>query len=128
VRALLDTHAFVWHIQAAAEESSVCRNLIDDRQNELLISIATFWELAIKASIHRAVVEGPVHTFIQAAALHYGVKLLPIELQHVGIVQSLPLHYRDPFDRMLVAQALAEGVPIMSRDAQLDAYGVERIW
>jgi PIN domain nuclease of toxin-antitoxin system len=128
VRALLDTHAFVWHVQAASDESAVCRALIDDRANELLVSIASCWELAIKASIHRAMVDGPVHEFIQGAIAHYGFNLLPVSLEHVGRVQSLPQHHRDPFDRMLVAQALTEGIPILSRDSALDAYGVQRLW
>lgn len=93
------------------------------------VSLATLWELAIKVSIGKLVLkQDSFESFISEGLASSRAELLPIEPKHIQRLVSLPLHHRDPFDRMLVAQALVEGVPIISSDEAFDTYGVERIW
>ncbi|HYE63607.1 MAG TPA: type II toxin-antitoxin system VapC family toxin [Phycisphaerales bacterium] len=128
MKVLLDTHAFVWHVAGAPEESKACREVLLSNDNQVLVSIACCWEMAIKLSTQKLDFEGPIERYVREALALYGFQLLGIELAHLSAVESMPFHHRDPFDRMLVAQALVESVPIVSRDPQLDAYGVQRIW
>lgn len=128
MKILLDTHAFVWAGSDAARLSRRARAQIRDRSNELLLSVASAWELAIKARLGKVELRIPLKDLVVAGLRRPGFSLQPIELQHVLAVQDLPLHHRDPFDRLLVAQAQAEKCPILSRDPAFDAYGVDRIW
>ena len=86
------------------------------------------WHHAIRVSLGKLTIKKPIDKFINAEVAVNRFALLPIGLNHMRALASLPLHHRDPFDRMLVAQALSEGVPIISRDPALDPYGVKRVW
>jgi PIN domain nuclease of toxin-antitoxin system len=99
-----------------------------NRSNEPLVSPATFWEIAIKVSIGKYEVEEELVPFFTKLIAENGMVLLPITIEHAAAVADLPHHHRDPFDRLLVAQAISEGIPIISTDRALDAYSVERIW
>lgn len=126
--ALFDTHAFVW---AAGEEtrlSAEARKIFVERRVEVWVSVASVWEIAIKRSIGKMRAEVTLEEMLRRATVEQGVRLLPIEPTHVLRVESLPHHHRDPFDRLLVAQSLLTGWPLVSSDATLDAYGIERIW
>ena len=128
MRVLLDTHAFLWHLWDSPERSGLCRSLIADPANEILLSTGSWWELAIKQSVGKLGIEMPFDDFLTAAARENRLTLFPIAPAHLRLVAGLPFHHRDPFDRLLVAQSLAEGVPLLSRDEGLDAYGVRRVW
>lgn len=128
MRLLLDTHAFLWAASDTPKLSPTAQALIEDSQNELLLSIASVWEISIKYGLGKlALPQAPVE-FTRSQMQDIGFVLLPIELHHIALIATLPLHHRDPFDRMLVAQDLAEGLPIVSADAVLDAYGGTRLW
>ena len=118
-RLLLDTHVVFWWLMEAPL-SERARFAIEDRQNDALFSMASAWEVAIKQSLGKL---DPPEDFAEAAAGE-GFELLRIELSHVRAVRSLPLHHRDPFDRMLVAQAQVEGLTLVTRDRRLRAYDV----
>lgn len=128
MRILLDTHAFLWAAADAPQLSPKARALFTAADNELLLSVASVWEMAIKASLGKLRLELPLDRLVRGGLAQPGLRLQHIELDHALRVRRLPWHHRDPFDRLLVAQALAEGVPLLSRDAAFDAYGVERIW
>ena len=127
-RALLDTHAFIWFIGGDPRLGRVARALLDDRENEILISVASLWEIAIKHSLGKLTLERPFTEFIPEQLDRQQIKILPITLKHLAEVDRLPFHHRDPFDRLIVAQSLSEAIPVVSADAALDPYGLDRIW
>jgi PIN domain nuclease of toxin-antitoxin system len=128
VRLLLDTHAFLWFVAGSAELSTRARRRIEDVGNERLLSIASVWELAIKASLGKIMLAVPLGELVQEGALDNEISLLPVSREHAVGVGVLPFHHRDPFDRMLAVQAAQEGLTIVSRDDCFDASGVRRIW
>jgi PIN domain nuclease of toxin-antitoxin system len=96
--------------------------------SELLLSIGSCWELAIKHSLGKLELRRPFEEFLPSALAKNAIELLPITLSHLSAVVQLPFHHRDPFDRLLVAQAQVEKIPLVSADGAIDAYGVVRIW
>ena len=128
MRILLDTHAFLWAAADAPQLSRKARACFVSEKNELLLSVASVWEMAIKTSLGKLRLDLPLDRLVRRGLSQPGVRLQHIELSHALRVRRLPFHHRDPFDRLLAAQALAEGVPLLSRDTAFDAYGVERIW
>ncbi len=123
---LLDTHAFLWWLTAAPRLSRRARKVIAD--SRCLLSIASCWEMAIKASLGRLDVPRPLDRFFQQQLEVNGFELLPIALEHAAAVRELPFHHRDPFDRLIAAQARAEEIPLVSSDPVFSKYGVKRIW
>jgi PIN domain nuclease of toxin-antitoxin system len=128
VRIILDTHAFIWWITDSARLSSRAREVVADPRNALVWSAASSWEIAIKSSLGRIDMPEPIGAFLAEQLRLQRVDPLPVEHSHAWRVAEQPFHHRDPFDRLLVAQALVEDLPILSADGQLKAYGVETIW
>jgi len=128
VRLLLDTHALYWYIDGDPQLSATVQALIQDASNEVLVSPASYWEIAIKISIGKWQLNRPYEEFIDIGLNQYGFKTLPIRPTHTARLIGLPFHHKDPFDRLLVAQAIVEDVPVISSDPRLDAYGITRIW
>jgi len=127
MRILLDTHAWLWMNAEPERLSSEALGLVQDLSNELLLSAASAWEIALKVGIGKLVLPEPPSRYIPSRMQAGGVISLPVTVAHAAAVADLPHHHRDPFDRMLVAQAKLEGVPILTSDPQLGAYDVERI-
>lgn len=127
MRLLLDTHAFLWFVTGDGRLSPRARRALADEDNELLLSAASVWEMAIKARLGRLTLPGTVEEYV-AEKVAGGLAILPIELTHAAAVESLPFHHRDPFDRLIVAQALAENLPIVSADPAFRHYGVKVVW
>lgn len=126
---LLDTHAFLWFIQDDPRLSEKSRTLIEEGTNELLVSVASLWEIAIKVRIDKLQVGVPFGRFMSSQIELNRAELLGIDISHTAVIATLPLHHRDPFDRMIIAQAIVEQVPIVSADTTFDAYsGVTRLW
>src|SRR5437868_10887579 len=119
---LLDTHTMLWFFWDDSLLSSSARSLIEDPANRKLVSIATCWEIAIKVSTGKLTLGEPSSTYLQREITRNLFELLPITLEHVTEVETLPYHHRDPFDRLLIAQAILEKVPIVSIDAAIDPY------
>ena len=128
MRVLLDTHAMYWYIEGDPQLSATARTLIQDASNEILISPASYWEIAIKVSIGKWKLNRTYEEFIDIGLNKYGFQVLPILPTHTARVIGLAFHHKDPFDRLLVAQALVESIPIISNDPALDAYGITRLW
>lgn len=128
MRLLLDTNAFLWWIADDARLARRARRAIANRANECLLSVASCWEIAIKASLGKLTLAAPVERFVSDQLAANGCGLLPIDLAHASRVAVLPFHHRDPFDRLLAAQALIEGLALVSADAVFRRYGVRRIW
>lgn len=128
MRLLLDTHAFLWFILDDSRLSTAARNLIEDPANAVEISPASYWEIAIKIRLNKYSLPLPFQPFIETQIAANNFTILPIEPRHTSLLTTMPLHHRDPFDRLLVAQVLSEGIPLVSVDARLDAYGIRRQW
>jgi PIN domain nuclease of toxin-antitoxin system len=128
MRLLLDTHAFLWFIMGSSSLSPSTRDLIEDGANERFLSAASLWEIAIKVSIGKLTLSAPFDVLFPEQLDSNGIGLLGIEAAHTAVVSTLPFHHRDPFDRLLVAQAVVEGMPIISTDIAFDAYPVTRLW
>jgi PIN domain nuclease of toxin-antitoxin system len=128
VTLLLDTHTFLWFCQNDPSLSASANALLEDPGHRKLVSLATCWEIAIKAGLGKLVLSEPSGTYIPNALARTLFELLPISLAHATAVESLPPHHRDPFDRLLVAQARIEAIPLVSADVAFDAYGITRLW
>ena len=128
MKLLLDTHAFLWFISGDAALSGKARALIEDEANDKLVSIGSLWEIAIKNSIGKLPLAKPFGQIIPEQLQRGGFEVLGLTVEHAAQLAQLPLHHRDPFDRMLVAQCLAENPPLVSSDAALAAYGIKRLW
>lgn len=128
MRVLLDTHTFLWAVNDSPQLSDRARTIVEDPNNELHLSIASLWEIAIKLSTGKLKLALPFLELATQKTGQHGVMLLPITPAHLDLVTTLPFHHRDPFDRLIVAQCLAEGVPVLSRDDAFDDYEVVRLW
>ncbi|MGH9900073.1 MAG: type II toxin-antitoxin system VapC family toxin [Pyrinomonadaceae bacterium] len=125
---LLDTHAFLWFIMGNSNLSATARALIEDATNEKFLSVASLWEIAIKLSINKLFLLSPFKLLIPQQLDLNGIKLLNIKVDHTAVVATLPFHHRDPFDRLLIAQAIVEVMSVISIDVTYDAYPVTRLW
>jgi len=125
---LLDTHTVLWFWWDDPQLSVTARTQICDPANRKLVSPATAWEVAIKVSLKKLDIGGPYRGFFPQHMLRNNFEWLAISDDHLAALVDLPFHHKDPFDRLLIAQALTEGIPIVSADAQFDAYGVTRVW
>jgi PIN domain nuclease of toxin-antitoxin system len=128
VRVLLDTHAFLWWISDDPRLSEKAREIIADGRNELFFSAASGWEISIKAGLGRLKVAGDLQRFIANQLSRNAIKILPIYLSHTLHTRVLPDHHRDPFDRILVSQAILEEMPLLSADPKMSRYPVEVVW
>ena len=132
MRVLLDTHACLWALQGDSQLSATVSRIITDPGNESLLSIASLWEMAIKVRKGTLIVNTGRQPFAQTILRDLRaarIGLLDISPNHALAVSTLPLSgHKDPCDRLIAAQAMIEGMPLLSRDTRLDQYGVQRIW
>jgi PIN domain nuclease of toxin-antitoxin system len=127
MKLLLDTHAFLWFVDDSPRLSAQAKALLES-DVELLISMASLWEIAVKNSIGKLTLAQPYETFIRQQLAQNSIEILPIKVAHLSVICTLPFHHRDPFDRLLLAQALVEQLPVVSADTVFDMYAVERLW
>lgn len=128
MRLLLDTQAFLWFLLDDPQLSATARKLIIDPLNDIEISPATYWEIAIKISISKYSLPEPFEQFMEREIVSNQFRILHIEPRHTTPLTTLPFHHRDPFDRLLIAQAMVEQIPIVSSDSAMDAYPITRLW
>jgi len=128
MRMLLDTHAFLWFVTSDPLLSAAALALLVDPGNEVFLSPASYWEVAIKVSLGKYPMTVPFDQFFTQGIDGNDISILPLEIRHAAVLSSLPMHHKDPFDRMIIAQALVEQVPVVSIDEALDAYGITRLW
>ncbi len=124
---LLDTHTLIWFIEGDENLSDIARKSIERRKITNYVSIASLWEIAIKINIGRLEIKVPFHQ-IREKIFENGFQILPISFEDTLIISSLPLFHRDPFDRIIIAQAMANNLTIISRDEHLGAYDIKQIW
>lgn len=131
MKILLDTHTLIWFYQNARNLSLTAKNLIESTENESYISMATLWEMAIKTGLGKLEIGSQFEKFVEDFT-NNGIQILSIETKHIFQYRTLPFHHGDPFDRMIVAQALVDKMDIISIDAVMDQYLVgsdlSRLW
>lgn len=128
MRILVDTHVFVWYVQNNERLPKSIVSLINDGRNDILLSVVSVWEMAIKQSTGKLNLGSPYASFIEEQMKLNKMELLPIKLAHTEIVTTLQFYHRDPFDRLLMAQAIAEDIVIVSTDSIFSLYPVQTMW
>lgn len=125
---LLDTHILIWFISGDEQLNFYAKQLIENEENELLISIASLWEIAIKYNLGKLQLQKPYEQLFPEQLEENNIDILKVKIDHLKLLCNLPLYHRDPFDRIIVCQALFEQIPIISKDNILDNYGIKREW
>jgi PIN domain nuclease of toxin-antitoxin system len=128
MRLLLDTHSLLWFLDGDKRLSERARIMIEDGQNDVLASIAGLWEAAIKHSLGKLDLGLPFEELIPDQLEANSIAVLGVEVPHIVRLIKLPLHHRDPFDRIMIAQSLVEDLPVIGMDTAFDLYGVKRLW
>ncbi len=131
MKLLLDTHTFLWQATGDVRLSAVAASLLTDSTNELFVSMASFWEIAIKAGLGKLVLTAPFLAFVNTAINGYGISVLPIALGDCAAYEQLPFpdpQHRDPFDRLIVVHAQQHKLSLVTADRAFDAYGITRLW
>lgn len=126
MESLLDTHAFLWYLLGDSNLGSKAKDAIDTKTG-LYFSIASLWEISIKINVGKLQLNRPFEDLPKELE-YINVQILPITFEDTEIYTSLPLHHRDPFDRILVAQAINHSLVLISRDEAFDAYPIQRVW
>lgn len=128
---LIDTHTFLWFTEGCSDLSYTALELIMDKNNEIFISIASLWEISIKTAIGKLAIAGSYELVIEDVTEN-DMQILPINFAHTVIQNKLPLYHRDPFDRIIISQALVENMDLISKDSIFDNYlldkEIKRIW
>src|SRR6185503_2486282 len=128
MRLLIDSHALIWYVDQHQQLSSTSHAAMSDPANELLLSAGSIWEIAIKVGLGKLVLTQPYLLWMSQALSDLGITVLPVTVEYADAQASLPKHHSDPFDRLIVAQAIIEKVSIVSADGSMDAYGIKRLW
>jgi PIN domain nuclease of toxin-antitoxin system len=128
MKLLIDTHTFLWFIESDPNLSGNALVYLKDGSNEIYLSVASVWEITIKVGNSKLRIAEPLGSFIHEQLDLNRINAMSIRAEHAASVSGLPLHHRDPFDRLIVAQSIVEQMPIISKDAAFDAYGVTRLW
>ena len=128
MRLLLDTHTFVWYADDSPRLSKTARDAIRHPGNQIFVSLASAWEIAIKVRLGKLALPMPFDQLFPGTVQARGFILLGIELSHLRELLTLPLHHGDPFDRLLIAQVRTERMAFVSRDASNQFYGIPVIW
>jgi len=128
MRLLLDTHTLIWMASQDDKLSEKAKALILDTDNELFLSVASIWEMSIKASLGKLMLQQPIEQIITEQVQTNGLQLINIETTHALAVSTLPWHHRDPFDRLIMAQSQLENLTILGCDTAMDPYDIKRLW
>ncbi len=127
MRLLLDTHTFLWFVNDNSKLSDRLKDLIEDTNNVIYLSVANLWEMSIKFNLGKLTLDPNYEEFLDREVTTSSIQLLNIELEHLRINATLPFHHRDPFDRLIIAQSIAENIPIVTLDSAFNKYSVTLI-
>ena len=128
MKLLLDTHTFLWFIEGNDKLSGEARRLIEDSSNMRLLSVGSLWEMAIKVSIGKLDVPLPFTRLAREHVEGNAIEQLSAEAQYLDVQRTLPFHHRDPFDRLIIAQAQEEEIPVVGKDEAFEDYDIELLW
>jgi PIN domain nuclease of toxin-antitoxin system len=127
-RILIDTHTFLWFIGDDLKLSNTAKHILENQARDTYLSIVSLWEMAIKVRIDKLKLPRPYNLYIPEQLTLNAITILDLTYDHVEQTVAMPLDHREPFDRVIAAQALVEGLPLLSIDSKLDVFGIERIW
>jgi len=125
---LLDTHSFIWWDDEPGRLSPTVLSLCQDKENQMVLSVISAWEIQLKMSLGKLTIRKPLKEVIEQQQQDNNLILLPLTLTHVLALDGLPFHHKDPFDRMLIAQAKAENLSLISHDPMMKPYSIPVIW
>lgn len=125
---LLDTHTFIWWADEPEKLSESALKALEDEHNRLILSVVSVWEMQIKAQLGKMKLSLPLKDLIESQQQANELEILPVRIEHVFELDNLPLHHKDPFDRLLLAQSIVENATIVSIDPRLSAYSVSLLW
>jgi PIN domain nuclease of toxin-antitoxin system len=128
MRYLLDTHSFLWFIAGDEQMSEKARHLIEDVENDIDLSVRSLWEMSIKMSLGKLTFSRPFSEIIPQQIKQNSIDLMPIAMQDMSRLVDLPFHHRDPFDRLIIVQAMTRNIPVIGDDAEFSNYPVELVW
>lgn len=128
MKVLVDTHSFIWALLQDHRLSARAKNILRDAENELVFSLVSLWEIAIKIKLGKLNTLGSSVAYIRDEMNAYGMEMLPIRYEHILQLEALPPHHSEPFDRLLIAQAITESLPILTNDAKMREYPVKVLW
>ena len=128
MRSLVDTQSAIWYVDMDHLLSPTAHAAITNPMNDLVLSAASVWEISIKVGQGKLTLSLPYRQWMAKAIADLDLTILPITVDYADVQAKLPHHHRDPFDRLIVAQTMVEGISVISSDSQLDAYGITRIW
>jgi len=128
MKLLLDTHIFLWLNDDPKQLSLTVVELFSSGEHELYLSMATPWEIQIKSQLGKLSLTMPIEELVNKNRLVNNIKLLPIELSHISYLEHLPRHHNDPFDRIIIAQAIIEGMTVVTVDHAFADYSVQVVW
>jgi PIN domain nuclease of toxin-antitoxin system len=126
MKLLIDTQTFIWFVEDDEKLSLKIKSIMEDTNNQLMLSIACLWEITIKMNLGKIVLSGNIAAIIDKASAN-GFEILPIESKHLITLSTLELFHRDPFDRIMIAQAITENISIITTDNMFDLYPIKRI-
>ena len=127
MRVLIDTHALLWYLQGDPNLSNLALTTIENKDNDVFVSIVTLWEIAIKSGLGKLELQRPFEN-LEVDLQQLDIKILPINFAELDIYRSLPLHHRDPFDRILIAQSIGNSLTMITRDALFEPYSIRVMW
>jgi PIN domain nuclease of toxin-antitoxin system len=128
MKLLLDTHTFLWFVLNDPQLRPTAQILIRDPQNDIYLSPASYWEIAIKISIGKYQLPTSYDTWMRDQITINTFEILPVLIEHTAILTNLPFHHKDPFDRLIIAQSICENIPVISADRTFDNYPITRLW
>ena len=128
MKVLVDTHTFIWALEGDPRLSKRAKQILTSDSNELVFSLASLWEIAVKIQIGKLGTLGSSVVYVRDEVEEYGMEILPIHYSHILALERLPFHHKEPFDRLILAQAVAESLPLLSDDSQFPAYPVKLLW
>lgn len=128
MKLLLDTHSFIWWDEDPSKLGAASRRACSDPNNELVLSTARVWEIQLKRMVGKLTLSKPLRQWLEDQTRQNGLEMAPVQVEHILHLETLPFHHRDPFDRILIAQAQVEGWTLVSHDGAFLSYGVSILW
>ena len=128
MKILLDTHTFLWFVEGNSNISSTARSMIEDEENQRFLSVASLWEMAIKVSMNRLTLQTSLTSLVMQQVYGNAIEVLEIRPEHLDVLAKMPFHHKDPFDRLIIAQSIAESIAVISKDSEFREYPVALLW
>jgi PIN domain nuclease of toxin-antitoxin system len=128
MKVLVDTHTFLWDLLGDHRSSRLAKQILKSDEHELFFSLVSLWEFAIKIKTGKLNALGSSVSYLRDEMENYSMQLLPIRYNHILQLEALPAHHSDPFDRLLIAQAITESLPILTNDQKIQLYPVKLLW